>query len=181
MHKANCWPKSRYPFLSYCYFVVSILGMLPLIIAYPILLMIVKFVSIFHHGTEWKKLDSFMTLFEGQIEGYLQVTLQVILCQSDFIQPINPKYRVSHGKVNKVIWLCSGYRFWFLLLLWIICVHEIGPFMLSLLVFIQLMFCFICGLIRKHLLFLSEFWIILNFRGYFKIHIKSSKPGNGKR
>ena len=83
MYKANCWPKSRYPFLNYCYLVLFILGMLPLIIAYPILLMIVKFVSTFHHGTEWKKLDSFMTLFEGQIEGYLQVTLQVILYQSD--------------------------------------------------------------------------------------------------
>ena len=83
LYKANCWPKSRYPFLNYCYLVLFILGMLPLIIAYPILLMIVKFVSTFHHGTEWKKLDSFMTLFEGQIEGYLQVTLQVILYQSD--------------------------------------------------------------------------------------------------
>ena len=86
LYKANCWSKSRYPFLRYCYFVLSILGMLPLIIAYPILLMIVKFVSIFHRGTEWRKLDSFMTLFEGQIEGYLQVTLQVILCQSDCLE-----------------------------------------------------------------------------------------------
>ena len=28
--------------------------------------------------------------------------------------------RVSHGKVNKVICLCWGYRFWFLLIFWIL-------------------------------------------------------------
>ena len=109
MYKANCWPKSRYPFLSYCYFVLSILGMLPLIIAYPILLMIVKFVSIFHHETEWKKLDSFMTLFEGQIEGYLQVTLQVILCQSDsLIHQLIQNMTTNFTKIDQVVYLfCS--------------------------------------------------------------------------
>ena len=30
-----------------------------------------------------------------------------------------------HGKVNKVIWLCWGYRFCFLLIFWILRVHEI--------------------------------------------------------
>ena len=47
-------------------------------------------------------------------------------------------YRVSHGKVNKVIWLCWG--FGFLLIFWILRVHEIGPFMPSSSVFIQLMY-----------------------------------------
>ena len=60
-------------------------------------------------------------------------------------------------EVNKVIWLCWGYRFWFLLIFWEICVHEIEPFMLSLSVFIQLTFFSICGPICKHLLLLSEF------------------------
>ena len=32
-------------------------------------------------------------------------------------------YRVSHGKVKKVIWLCWGYRYWFLLIFWVQCVH----------------------------------------------------------
>ena len=110
MYKGNCWPKSRYPFLSYCYFVLAIFGMLPLIIAYPILLMIVKFVSIFHHGTEWKKLDSFMTLFEGQIEGYLQVTLQVILCHSDSLlqhlnQDVTTKFTGIYHNIS--CWLCT--------------------------------------------------------------------------
>jgi hypothetical protein len=40
-------------------------------------------------------------------------------------------YRVSHGKVNKVIWLCWGYIFWFLLIFFILHVHEIWPFMPS--------------------------------------------------
>ena len=111
MYKANRWSKSRYPFLRYCYFVLSILGMLPLIIAYPILLMIVKFVSIFHHGTEWKKLDSFMTLFEGQIEGYLQVTLQVILCQSDslfhqLIQNVTTKFTGIYHNISCWVYTC---------------------------------------------------------------------------
>jgi hypothetical protein len=56
--------------------------------------------------------------------------------------------------VNKVIWLCWGYRFWFLLIFWVLCVCEIGPFMPSLSVFIQFMFHSICGPIWKYFLFL---------------------------
>ena len=81
-----------------------------------------------------------------------------IICEGVSLKFI---YRVSHGKVNKVIWLCWGYRFWFLLIFWVLCVHEIGPFMPSSSVFIQLMFRSICGPICKHLLFLSEFRIII--------------------
>ena len=55
--------------------------MIPLVVLYPILLIVVKFVSIFHHGVQWQKLNNFMTLFEGQIEGYSQFGLQsYIVC-----------------------------------------------------------------------------------------------------
>ena len=59
-------------------------------------------------------------------------------------------YRVSQGKVNKVIWLSWGYRFWFLLIFWVLCVYEIGPFMPSSSVFIQLMLCALYKMISKH-------------------------------
>ena len=48
-------------------------------------------------------------------------------------------YRVSHSKVGKVILLWWGYRFWFLLIFWFLCVHEIEAFMPSSSVFIFLM------------------------------------------
>ena len=48
-------------------------------------------------------------------------------------------YRVSHGKVNKVIWLFWGYSFWFLLIFWVLQVHEKGTFMPNSSVFIFLM------------------------------------------
>jgi hypothetical protein len=52
-----------------------------LIPSFPILLLVVKFVSIFHNGSEWKKLDDLMTLCEGQLESYLQAGLQTyIIC-----------------------------------------------------------------------------------------------------
>ena len=41
----------------------------------------------------------------------------------------NLSYRVSHGKVNKVIWLCWRYRFWFFLIFLVLQVHELGTFM----------------------------------------------------
>ena len=50
-------------------------------------------------------------------------------------------YRVSHGKVNKVIWLCWGYSFWFLLIFWVLQVHELGTFMPNSSVYIFLMLC----------------------------------------
>ena len=39
------------------------------------------------------------------------------------------RYRVSHSKVSKVILLRWGCRFLFLLIFWILHVHEIGAFM----------------------------------------------------
>ena len=48
-------------------------------------------------------------------------------------------YRVSHSKEGKVILLWWGYRFWFLLIFWVLCVHEKGTFMLNSSVFIFLM------------------------------------------
>jgi len=77
--KMDCWPEDSR--LKYGYIGLLAVGMLPLIIAYPFLLILVKFTSIFHHGLQWKKLDQFMTLCEGQLEGYLQVILQTyIVC-----------------------------------------------------------------------------------------------------
>ena len=78
--KVNSWPEDYR--LKYVYIVLAAVGLLPLIVAYPFLLMLVKFVSIFHHGLQWKRLDQFMTLCEGQLEGYLQVILQTyIVCR----------------------------------------------------------------------------------------------------
>ena len=52
-----------------------------LIPSFPVLLLVVKFISIFHNGVEWKKLDDLMTLCEGQLESYLQLGLQTyIIC-----------------------------------------------------------------------------------------------------
>ena len=55
--------------------------MMALIPAFPVLLLLVKLISIFHKGDEWKKLNDLMTLCEGQLESYLQVGLQsYIIC-----------------------------------------------------------------------------------------------------
>ena len=61
-----------------------------------------------------------------------------------------PIYRVSHLKLYKVIWLCWGYRFWFLLIFLVLCVHEIGPFMPNSSVFIFLMLRTLYRLICKN-------------------------------
>ena len=84
-------------------------------------------------------------------------------------------YRVSHCKVNKVIWLCWGYRFWFLLIFFILHVDEIWPFMPNPSLFIFLMLRALYGSISQHFLFLYKFWIILTFRGLFQV-IKSNNP-----
>ena len=66
-----------------------------------------------------------------------------------YFQLIGKKnYRVSHCKLCKVILLCWGYRFWFLLIFWILCVHEIGTFMTNSSVFIFLMFCGLYSMIN---------------------------------
>ena len=98
----NCWPEDSQ--LKRVYIVLSAVGLLPLIVVYPFLLILVKFISIFHHGQQWKRLDQYMTLFEGQLEGYLQVILQTyIICRradrvpsliqkSGLSMPDNPKF-----------------------------------------------------------------------------------------
>ena len=59
----------------------SIISMMAFIPAFPVLLLLVKFLSIFHQGNEWKKLNDLMTLCEGQLESYLQLGLQsYIIC-----------------------------------------------------------------------------------------------------
>ena len=57
---------------------------------------------------------------------------------------------MSHGKVNKVIWLFWGYRFWFLLIFWVLCVHEKGTFMLNSSVFIFLVLRALYRMIYKN-------------------------------
>ena len=63
---------------------------------------------------------------------------------------LNLSSRVSHGKVNKVIWLCWGYRFWFLLIFWVQWIHEKGTFVPNSSVFIFLMLCALYRMICKN-------------------------------
>ena len=60
----------------------------PLLIPlFPLLFILVKFVSIIHHGEEWKKLDDLVTLCEGQIESSLQTALQTYIIFYRFDRP----------------------------------------------------------------------------------------------
>ena len=77
-------------------------------------------------------------------------------------------YRVSHGKVNKVIWLCWGYSFLFLQIFWVLWVHEKGTFMPSSSVFIFLVLRALYGSISQYFLFLNKFGIILTLGAFFK-------------
>ena len=63
------------------------------------------------------------------IEGILSAQMRIVIMY----------YRVSHLKLTKVIWLCWGYRFLFLLIFRVLRVHEKGTFMLNSPVFIFLM------------------------------------------
>ena len=70
--------------------IFTVLKMLltPLLIPlFPILFILVKFVSIFHHGEKWKKLDELFTLCEGQIESSLQTALQTYIIFYRFDRP----------------------------------------------------------------------------------------------
>ena len=72
-------------------------------------------------------------------------------------------YRVSHGKVNKVIWLCWGYTFWFLLIFWVLWVHEKGTFMPNSSVFIFLVLSTVYGSISQYFyssINLELFWLL---------------------
>ena len=97
---------------------------------------------------------------------------------SPLIKRVLAGVRVSHSKVNKVILLCWGYRFGFLLMFWVVSVHEIGTFMSNLSVFTNLMMRAIYGSIWKIILLLSEFWIIGSFRSHFQA-LTSNKPAKG--
>ena len=59
-------------------------------------------------------------------------------------------YRVSHSKPSKVILLWRRYRLWFLLIFWILRVHEKGTFMLNSSVLIFLMLCALYRMICKN-------------------------------
>ena len=76
LFKVNRLHEGCNPFLRYFCYILWALGMLPVIPAFPILLLFIKFVSIFYHGDELKKINEVVTLFEGQVEAYLQVALQ---------------------------------------------------------------------------------------------------------
>ena len=66
----------------------------------------------------------------GKIDGFW---LGFLFSKEKFI------YRVSHCKVNKVIWLCWGYKFWFLLIFFILHVDETWTFMPNSSLFIFMM------------------------------------------
>ena len=59
--------------------------LLPLIPSFPIILLLVKFLAIFNQGTQMNRLKNLVSLFEGQIESFLQLGLQlyIILERSD--------------------------------------------------------------------------------------------------
>ena len=131
----NCWPEDSK--LKCVYIVLSALGLLPLIVVYPFLLILVKFISIFHHGQQWKRLDQYMTLFEGQLEGYLQVILQTyIICRradripsliqkSGSSMPDNPnfittfsQFYLDKGSFNNFVFCCPALELFHCLPLW---------------------------------------------------------------
>ena len=57
---------------------------------------------------------------------------------------------VSHSKEGKVILLWWGHRFWFLLISWVLHVHEIDSFMPNLSIFIFLMLSALYRMICKN-------------------------------
>ena len=59
-------------------------------------------------------------------------------------------YRVSHSKEEKVILLWWGHRVWFLLISWVLHVHEIDSFMPNLSIFIFLMLSALYRMICKN-------------------------------
>ena len=65
--------------------------------------------------------------------------IQKILIFFSWIKNFEANYRVSHSKEVKVVLLWWGYRFWFLLIFWVLHVHEIDPSMPNSSVFIFMM------------------------------------------
>ena len=58
----------------------------PILIAFfPVFLILVKFIALFHYGVHWKRLCNLVTLCEGQVEALLQLALQtyIIFNRSD--------------------------------------------------------------------------------------------------
>ena len=76
----------------------------------------------------WNALKSFLYFMNCHVWFQLNFKAKAIVT-----------YRVSHSIGLKVILLWWGYRFWFLLLFWILHVPEIGAFMPNSSVFIFLM------------------------------------------
>ena len=87
------------------------------------------------------------------------------------------KYRVSHLKLSKVIWLCWRYRFRFLLIFWVLCVYEKGTFIFWI---HQFLFFWCCEpsmvqLLNNSCSLMTFNLIILTFRCPFQV-IKGNKP-----
>jgi len=76
LFKVNRLHEAYRPCLKYWFYILWALGMLPVIPTFPIILLSIKFISIFNHGSEWKKINDVVSMFEGQVEAYLQVGLQ---------------------------------------------------------------------------------------------------------
>ena len=113
----------------------------------------------------WAEIEA-LVLQKAEVLILIPFYCQFLQCQA---------YRVSHSKEGKVFLLWWGYRFWFLLVFFILHVHELGAFMPNSPVFIFLMLRALYGSISQDLMFHTKFWAILTFRGLFQV-IKSNRP-----
>ena len=87
-------------------------------------------------------------------------------------------YRVSHSKPGKVILLWWRYRLWFLLIFWILRVHEKGTFMLNSSVFIFLMLRALYRMICKNTksIFGKNSLNVSNVKPFSKIYFQDFWP-----
>ena len=59
---------------------VVLILVLPLLIPiFPILLIMVKIISLFHHAEEWKKLNNLVTFCQGQFGAFRELGLQIFI------------------------------------------------------------------------------------------------------
>ena len=114
-------------------------------------------------GQKWSKVT--FSKNKGKIDQSWQDSFSYMGKRTGYDNGKGDLQGISWQSEQSNLAMCWGYRFWFLLIFWDLC--EIGPFMPSLSFFFHLMFQSIYDPICKHLLFLSEFWIILNFRCRF--------------
>ena len=128
----------------------------------PLLGIYLNYTDSFTHAQAKDLVYSKIEMSWAKIEALVLAEVLILIpfyCQFHDCQA----YRVSHSKEGKVFLLWRGYRFWFLLVFWVVCVNEIGTFISSLSVFICLKMRTIYGSICNNLLLLSEFWVIGSF------------------